>query len=453
MNPEVNGDGPSPERTDIHTRHPGIGNDIEQAIRTLRKLQEITGTIVVDFGGVAGSEPGSGATLDVPTPSGEDASQATARLPRLAAAAAGNAREPALLVAGESFGRYQIVRLLGRGGMGAVYLAYDSQLQRHLALKTPFLGSNPTIIERFFREARATAQLRSPYICPVFDVGQIGGIHYLSMAFIEGRPLSRVLADGGLTDAQAISDLTNKVARGIHKAHERGIIHRDLKPDNIMIDAEGEPVIMDFGLARQIEEDIRLTSPGKILGTPAYMSPEQAEGDSGRMGPATDIYSLGVVLYEMLTGRLPFHGSLTSVLRQIASVEPRRPSAVNPRLGVDSPLERICLKMMAKSPESRYRSMAEVVAALEGSCLEGVVARAPARKGLWSRSIELVASLSRRGKSARAPEPKQAGESGAEPSRGTCADSSALQAPTQSVELSSEPGNSVKAPPQQAPAA
>src|SRR5262249_13004872 len=157
---------------------------------------------------------------------------------------------------------------LGRGGMGAVYLAYDSQLQRHVALKTPFLGTNPTIIDRFFREARATAQLRSPYICPIYDVGQIGNIHYLSMAFIEGRPLSRLLADGELTDAQEITDLTNKIARGLHKAHELGIIHRDLKPDNIMIDADSEPVIMDFGLARQVDEDIRLTSPGKILGTP-----------------------------------------------------------------------------------------------------------------------------------------------------------------------------------------
>src|SRR5262249_12856439 len=148
------------------------------------------------------------------------------------------------LTAGCTFGRYQVVRQLGRGAMGAVYLAYDTQLQRHIALKTPFLGGNPQSVDRFFREARAAAQLRNPHICPVYDVGQVGGVHYLSMAFIEGQPLSRAIAERRLGDERAVAALVQKIARGLQKAHEQGIIHRDLKPDNIMIDADGEPIVM-----------------------------------------------------------------------------------------------------------------------------------------------------------------------------------------------------------------
>src|SRR5262249_10256947 len=149
-------------------------------------------------------------------------------------------------------------------------------------------------VERFFREARAAAQLRSPYICPVYDVGQIGGVHYLSMAFIDGQALSRVIAERRLGEARAIAALTQKIARGLHKAHEQGIIHRDLKPDNIMVDVEGEPIVMDFGLARR-NDDVRLTAAGNLMGTPAYMSPEQVQCDPDKVGPASDIYSLGVV--------------------------------------------------------------------------------------------------------------------------------------------------------------
>src|SRR5262249_8117290 len=178
------------------------------------------------------------------------------------------------LAASESFGRYQIVRLLGRGAMGAVYLAYDSQLQRHVAIKTPFLGNNRQTIERFHREARAAAQLRSPHLCPIYDVGQISGIYYLSMAFIDGQPLSQVIAERRLTDERVVAEVVRKVARGLQKVHEQGIMHRDLKPDNIMLEHDGEPIVMDFGLARRVDDNIRITTPGRIIGTPAYMSPE-----------------------------------------------------------------------------------------------------------------------------------------------------------------------------------
>jgi hypothetical protein len=180
-----------------------------------------------------------------------------------------------------------------------------------------------------------------------------------------------------------VADLLAKIARGMQKAHEAGIIHRDLKPDNIMIDKDGEPVVMDFGLARRFDEDIHLTSPGRILGTPAYMSPEQVESDPQKIGPPTDIYSLGVILYQLLAGRLPFKGSLTSVLRQIGSNEPPRPSTVNPELAAGSPLEPICLKMMAKSPAHRHSCMADVVHALE----QAFTAPPPpvAKPSVWKR--------------------------------------------------------------------
>jgi serine/threonine protein kinase len=157
----------------------------------------------------------------------------------------------------------------------------------------------------------------------------------------------------------------SKIARGLHKAHEIGIVHRDLKPDNIMIDADGEPIVLDFGLARRVDEDVQVTLPGMIVGTPAFMSPEQIDGDPTKVGSATDIYSLGILLYYMLTGVLPFKGSLTSILRQIGTNAPAKPSSINPDLGEDSALESVCMKMIAKSPTDRFASMAEVATALE----------------------------------------------------------------------------------------
>jgi serine/threonine protein kinase len=249
--------------------------------------------------------------------------------------------------------------------MGAVYLAYDTNLHRHVALKTPSLGDDPQVIERFFREARAAAKLRSPYLCPVYDAGQIGRHYYLSMAFIDGQPLSQAIVKGVFKTMGEIATVIKKTARGLQKAHESGIIHRDLKPDNIMIDSDNEPIVMDFGLAKSFNQNSHVTMSGVIIGTPAYMSPEQVEGDLDRLGPPTDVYSLGVVFYQMLTGRLPYQGSLTAILRQIGSVQPPCPSSLNVGIGQGSPIEKICLKMMAKSLDERYATMAEVVGALD----------------------------------------------------------------------------------------
>jgi len=366
----------------IQTQLPGIKNEIEEAISTLKKLRRITdGTNPVEPPEHFTPNTSESPTIDRPLDGDND---------DVTSGATGQAGVH-VLEAGESFGRYQIARVLGHGGMGAVYLAYDSQLHRYVALKTPFLGGNPQAVQRFYREARASAQLRSPFICPIHDVGQIGGILFITMAFIDGKSLGQVMAGELRRDHKAIAEIIKKTAQGLQKAHDQGIIHRDLKPDNIMIDGDGDPIVMDFGLARHVDEQSQVTVAGTLLGTPAYMSPEQVEGIAQNIGPLSDIYSLGVILYQMLAGRLPFLGSLTSMLCKIVSEEPTRPSAVNPEIGEDSHLERVCLKMMAKKPAERFQSMADIAAALEGPAPQATskVAKPSAFKRLasWFKSF------------------------------------------------------------------
>jgi serine/threonine protein kinase len=261
----------------------------------------------------------------------------------------------------QEFGRYRLKECLGQGAMGAVYKAHDTQLDRLVALKVPkFDVADSALLERFYREARSAATLSHPSICPVHDVGEIGGIHYISMGYLEGKPLSAfVRPEKPLTEKQAVM-IIRKLAIALTEAHGNGIIHRDLKPDNVMIDRKSNPVIMDFGLARRSAgaDDIRVTQGGQMLGTPAYMSPEQAEGDVNQMGPRCDIYSLGVILYELLTGRLPYEGSIASVLAQIMKGQPKPPSELRSNLNPE--LQSICLKMMAANQDDRYASMTEV---------------------------------------------------------------------------------------------
>jgi serine/threonine protein kinase len=265
----------------------------------------------------------------------------------------------------EVFGRYRIEKQLGRGAMGAVYLAKDTQLDRRIALKTPTFDTkaDAEMVERFYREARSAANLRHAGICPVFDVGEIDGIHYISMAYIAGRPLSELVnIDKPLPIRTAVS-LLRKIALALDHAHEKGVIHRDLKPANIMIDRERQPLIMDFGLARQIDkqDETRLTQDGMILGTPAYMSPEQIEGDLGT-GKATDVYSLEVILFELLTGDLPFLGTIAASIGQKMTQDAPPPSEF--RKEVDAKLDAICQKMMARQVGNRYASMKELARAL-----------------------------------------------------------------------------------------
>jgi formylglycine-generating enzyme required for sulfatase activity/serine/threonine protein kinase len=260
------------------------------------------------------------------------------------------------------FGRYRIVRALGKGAMGTVYLAEDTQLQRQVALKTPHFEQDPTpeLLERFYREARAAATLRHANICPVYDVGQIEGTHYISMAFIDGHPLSAFIHSGKPQPERQILIVVRKLAQALQEAHDHGIVHRDLKPANIMVDKRNEPVIMDFGLARQLrgEKNIRITQSGMLIGTPAYMSPEQIDGEPDKVGPPSDQYSLGVILYELLSGQLPFRGSLTAVMAQIITKEAPPLSQLRP--GLDPRIEAACIKMMAKAPADRFASLSAV---------------------------------------------------------------------------------------------
>ena len=264
----------------------------------------------------------------------------------------------------ERFGRYRILKTLGKGGMGTVYLAHDTQLDRPVALKVPhFAAADAWAMARFQREARIAAGIHHPNLCPVHDVGDVNGIPYLTMAYIEGRPLSTFLRGDKPLPQRQVALLVRKLAAALQEAHRQGIVHRDLKPANIMINQRQEPVIMDFGLAQRSQtDDVRLTRNGALVGTPAYMPPEQASGDLKAIGPACDVYSLGVILYELLTGRLPFDGPLAAVLAQVLFQEPEPPR--QHRLDLDPALEAICLKAMAKKIADRYPSMAELHDAL-----------------------------------------------------------------------------------------
>jgi hypothetical protein len=289
---------------------------------------------------------------------------------------------PVPLAPGRYLGRYRILGELGRGGMGIVYLAQDTELNRRVALKVPHLeGDRGGSGERFLQEARsAAALLHHRNICPIFDIGQVDGIRFLAMAYIEGRSLADELrVQGPLIDLRA-AGLVRALALALETAHARGVVHRDVKPSNILIDSEGEPVLTDFGLARQTSpaqsgEEGRLTLQGVVLGTPAFMAPEQAEGLSDQ-GPAVDVYALGTVLYQCLCGQPPFEGSAQRILAQVISSAPAAVESLCP--DVHPCLAAVCRQAMAKDPADRYPSMARFAAALN-EAIEAIEQRQEAK--------------------------------------------------------------------------
>ncbi len=259
-----------------------------------------------------------------------------------------------------SIGRFKVLGLVGVGAFGFVYRAHDPKLDRDVAIKMPRLqGANAEeALGRFEREARLAAKLRHPNICTVHETGTHEGRLYIVMDFVPGESLAEHLEHRkeAMPPRQAAL-LVRKLALALHEAHRKGIIHRDLKPSNVLIDRERRDVVVtDFGLARHTRfGDGGLTREGQFLGTPAYCSPEQARGDQAGVGPATDVYSLGAIFYELLTGKHPFQGSLPQLLAQIVTQEPEPPSKLRPDL--DPPLEAICLRALAKEPGDRYPSM------------------------------------------------------------------------------------------------
>ena len=263
------------------------------------------------------------------------------------------------------FGDYELLEEIGRGGQGVVYRARQKSLNRTVALKVIGLGQWATEahLKRFRLEAEAAARLDHPCIVPIHEVGERDGCCYFSMNFVEGGQLDEVVGREPMPIRRAV-ELMAKVSRAVHYAHEHGIVHRDIKPGNILLDQKGEAHLTDFGLARLVETESTLTRTEEVFGTPSYMAPEQAVGETRNLTSATDVYGLGAVLYKLLTGHPPFAGGTTyETVRLVLETNPRRPCLWNPK--IDRDLETICLKCLEKDPQRRYPSALSLAEDLE----------------------------------------------------------------------------------------
>lgn len=285
---------------------------------------------------------------------------------------------------------------LGRGGMGVVYRAWQRSLQRFVAVKTIPLShlASPSLVQRFYREARAAARVQHDHIVQIYGAGQHQGQHYLVMEYMCGGSLAEVIARGPVEPETAARWLL-AVARALDHLHRHGVVHCDLKPSNILLDEKGQPHVADFGLARILMADSEITRTGEVLGTPSYMAPEQAAGHRREVGPHSDVFSLGAVLYALLTGRPPFKGATPlETLIEVLESEPVPPHKLNPRVPRD--LEMIVLRCLSKKPEERYPSAAALADDLERFLKgEDVHARRPAlvrRIRQWARREPALAA-------------------------------------------------------------
>ena len=286
------------------------------------------------------------------------------------------------------FGDYELLEVIGRGGQGVVYRARQKSLNRIVALKVIGLGhwATDAHLKRFRREAEAAASLDHSGIVPIYEVGERDGSCYFSMKFVEGGQLDEVARREPVVPRRA-AELIAKVARTVHYAHEHGILHRDIKPGNILLDQKGEPHLTDFGLARLVESESTVTRTMEVLGTPSYMAPEQAVGNNGAISSVTDVYGLGAVLYQLLTGQPPFAGGTTyETIKLLLDTEPRQPRALNVK--IDRDLSTICLKCLEKDSNRRYSSALTLAEDLERWLKhEPILAR---RIGIFTRGRKWV---------------------------------------------------------------
>jgi tetratricopeptide (TPR) repeat protein/ribosomal protein S27E len=293
-------------------------------------------------------------------------------------------------------GRFELIERVGVGGFGSVWKARDKELDRTVAVKIPRAGAmTGAEQEKFFREARAAAQLRHPSIVSVHEVGRDGDSVYIVSDFVRGVTLFDWLTGQQATGREA-AEMCAKIAEALHHAHEHGVIHRDLKPANIMIDGDGSPHLMDFGLARREVGEVTVTMDGQVLGTPAYMSPEQAQGEAHTADRRSDVYSLGVVLFHLLTGELPFRGNARMLMHQVIHDEPPSPRKLNANIKKD--LETITLKCLEKAPDRRFQTALEVSEELQRFLRGEPIHARPigrAERGVrWVRRNKTVAAIS-----------------------------------------------------------
>jgi tRNA A-37 threonylcarbamoyl transferase component Bud32 len=326
-------EGRAPDRQEILQRHPDLAAELQAVFTDQDRLDQLAQSLRPAPPGAAGAaEPPTLPPDGTATP---DGTPATVRY----------------------FGDYELLEEIARGGMGVVYKARQVSLNRTVALKMILAGqlASAADVQRFRAEAEAAAQLDHPQIVPIYEVGEHQGQHYFSMKYIDGSSLTD-LVPRLVREPKAAAGLLATVARAVHHAHQRGLLHRDLKPGNILIDAQGQPHVTDFGLAKRVASEAGQTRTGVIVGTPSYMAPEQARADKG-LTTAVDVYALGAILYELLTGRPPFRAAtpLDTVL-QVLEKEPARPHTLNS--AADRELEVICLKCLEKEPTRRYDSAA-----------------------------------------------------------------------------------------------